>query len=86
MCETCRSIHQVELDGEICVHFPGLKNLQIARLFVFPKLAVCLNCGNAKFKIPETELRLIRRTCRTFPVAGEPKQGVTGGTALLIGP
>jgi hypothetical protein len=60
MCETCGSTHHVELDGEICVHFPGLENLQTPPIFVFPKLAVCLNCGNAKLKIPETELRLIR--------------------------
>jgi hypothetical protein len=60
MCETCGSTHQVELDGEVCVHFPGLEGPQTPAILVFPKLAVCPNCGNAKFEIPETELRLIR--------------------------
>jgi hypothetical protein len=61
MCETCGSAHQAELDGEICVHFPGLKDVQNPAIFVFPKLTVCLNCGNTKFKVPETELRLISK-------------------------
>jgi hypothetical protein len=41
------------------MHFPGLKGLNEPIVWVFPKIAVCLDCGFAEFLIPETELRLL---------------------------
>ncbi len=59
-CESCQSQHQDTLNGEIGIHFPGLKGLDKPIVWVFPKLLVCLNCGFTEFAIPETELRVLR--------------------------
>jgi hypothetical protein len=39
------------------IHFPGLKNIEKPVVWVSPDLVVCLDCGNAEFVVPETELR-----------------------------
>ena len=59
-CGSCGSQNQTEFGAEICIHFPGLKNLDKPAVLVFPKLVVCLDCGFAQFTLPETELRLLR--------------------------
>jgi len=61
-CGSCGSQNQTEFGAEICIHFPGLKNLDKPAVLVFPKLVVCLNCGFAQFTLPETELRLLRES------------------------
>ena len=55
-CKTCGSNNQAELDAEMLIHFPGLKNLDKPAVFVFPKLLVCLDCGFSQFTVPETGL------------------------------
>lgn len=45
--------------GEICIHFPGLKNIDKPLVWVFPEIVVCLDCGEAVFVVPKTELRLL---------------------------
>jgi len=59
-CGSCGSQNQTEFGAEICIHFPGLKNLDKPAVLVFPKLVVCLDCGFAQFTLPETKLRLLR--------------------------
>jgi hypothetical protein len=56
-CKSCKSENQSIFNGEIAVHFPGLKGLDKPIVWVFPKLVVCLDCGFTEFAIPETELR-----------------------------
>ena len=56
-CKACQSQNQRNLNGEIAIHFPGLKGLDNHIVWVFPKIQVCLGCGFAEFTIPETELR-----------------------------
>jgi hypothetical protein len=56
-CRSCQSQNQRRLNGEIAIHFPGLKGLDNPIVWVFPKLLVCLNCGFTEFAIPETDLR-----------------------------
>ena len=56
-CKSCKSENQSIINGEIAVHFPGLKGLDKPIVWVFPKLVVCLDCGFTEFAIPETELR-----------------------------
>jgi hypothetical protein len=56
-CQSCQSEYQSNFNGEIAIHFPGLKGLEKAVVFVFPKLLVCLSCGFTQFAIPEAELR-----------------------------
>ena len=58
-CKSCLSEHQSSLNGEIAIHFPGLKGLDKPIVWVYPKLLVCLNCGFTEFAIPETELRVL---------------------------
>lgn len=55
-CKQCASDNRGVFDAEIAIHFPGLTELNLPAVFVFPKLLVCLDCGFAEFSIPETEL------------------------------
>ena len=56
-CKSCRSENQSNFNGEIGIHFPGLKGLDKPIVWVHPKLLVCMNCGFTEFAVPETELR-----------------------------
>ena len=66
-CQSCQSEHQSNFNGEVAIHFPGLKGLDKPIVWVFPKLVVCLNCGLTEFTIPEKELRVL--------VQGTPVEG-----------
>jgi hypothetical protein len=60
-CKSCLSDRQLEFLGEICLHFRGgLEGLNKPVVWVFPKVAVCLDCGSAQFAVPDTELRSIQ--------------------------
>jgi hypothetical protein len=59
-CKSCQSQNQREFNAEIAIHFPGLKCLDKPIVWVFPKLAVCLDCGFAQFAVPESETRLLK--------------------------
>jgi hypothetical protein len=59
-CKSCKSENQSNFNGEIAIHFPGLKGLDKPIVWVFPKLVVCLDCSFTEFAIPETELRVLR--------------------------
>lgn len=56
-CKSCGSKNLKKFPGEIAVHFPGLKNMDKAKVCIFPELVICLECGIALFVVPETELR-----------------------------
>jgi hypothetical protein len=56
-CKSCHFENQREFDGELAIHFPGLKGLDKPIVWLFPKIRVCFNCGFAEFVIPEAELR-----------------------------
>jgi hypothetical protein len=58
-CPSCMRGQQVELSAEMIVHLCGFINLDNPGVRVFPKLAVCLECGRARFTVPEAELMLI---------------------------
>ena len=59
-CRSCSSNNQTEFGSEIIIHFSGLKNLDVPTVMVFPKIAVCLDCGVTEFTIPDAELRQLR--------------------------
>jgi hypothetical protein len=59
-CKSCQSQNEREFNGEIAIHSPGLKGLDKPIVWVFPKLAVCLDCGFAGFTVPESENRVLR--------------------------
>ena len=58
-CRACTSNNQKQFGSEIIIHFSGLKDLDKPTVMVFPKVAVCLDCGLTEFTIPEAELRLL---------------------------
>jgi len=55
--------HQAEFPSEICIHLSGRKNLDEPGVLIFPKMLVCLDCGSTSFRVPQTELRLLREGC-----------------------
>jgi hypothetical protein len=56
MCKSCLSGNQGAFNSEVCIHFPGLENLDKPAVFTFPKIVVCFDCGHAEFSMPENEL------------------------------
>ena len=59
-CKSCQSEHQRTLNGELAIHFSGLKGLDKPTVVVFPELLVCLNCGFTEFVVSEANVRLLR--------------------------
>jgi predicted nucleic-acid-binding Zn-ribbon protein len=55
-CQKCQSENRRVLNSEMCIH---LSKFATPAVFVFPKIALCLNCGFAEFSLTETELQLI---------------------------
>jgi hypothetical protein len=53
----CGSDRQGKFTAEVAIHFPGLIGIDKPTVWVFPRLWVCLSCGNAEFAVPESELR-----------------------------
>jgi predicted nucleic-acid-binding Zn-ribbon protein len=58
-CKACGSTNQRKFTAEMDIHFPGMKNVDRRPVLVYPELSVCINCGNAEFTIPKTELELL---------------------------
>jgi hypothetical protein len=60
-CKSCGSDRQSKFTAEVAIHIPGRKGLEKPLVWVFPVLLVCLNCWNAEFAIPETDLRVLAK-------------------------
>ena len=59
-CKLCSSTNETEFAAKIMIHFSGRRHLENPGVLTFPKISVCLDCGSARFTIPETELRQVR--------------------------
>jgi len=59
LCRRCALDNHDTFNGEIAIHFPGLKGLDKPIVWAFPKLAVCLECGFTEFIVPERELSVL---------------------------
>ena len=59
-CKTCQSENKKMFSGEIAIHFPGLPGLKKPIVWVFPTIALCLDCGRAEFAVPERELEVLQ--------------------------
>lgn len=68
-CVSCESENQKEFTSEVAIHFPGLAGLNKPIVWVFPAISVCLDCGLARFTVPERELEVLR--------TGTPVEGAT---------
>ena len=62
-CKSCGAVNRRTFTAEIAIHCPGpgLKDIDMPAVWVFPDLAVCLECGIAEFAVPEAELRLLAK-------------------------
>jgi len=60
-CKSCGLEKQREFTAEIAIHFSGPSGLEKPIVWIFPKLIVCLNCGNAELTAPESELRVLAK-------------------------
>ena len=58
-CQSCGSVRNRVFNGEVAIHFPGLDSLNKPIVWVFPTVTVCLDCGQARFIIPEKELQVL---------------------------
>ena len=81
-CLLCGSGNEAELTGEIVIHFSGLKNLDKAGVWVFPKLFVCLDCGYSHFTVPQRELDSI---AHTLEISSPKSESSAGDVALSRG-
>jgi len=59
LCEHCGSSNGKEFGTEMNIHLPCPMSLDEPGIFVFPKLAICLDCGFARGLLREDEVRLI---------------------------
>jgi hypothetical protein len=59
-CKSCGSSRLLQLNGETCLHFPGLSGINKSPIFSFGKLTVCLDCGAMDSLIAPKELKLVR--------------------------
>lgn len=66
-CNSCQSENLKDFYAEMAVHSPGLKGLENPIVWMFPKAAVCLNCGLLQAVVAERELRVLK--------SGEPSDG-----------
>ena len=60
-CKSCGAVNRRKFTAEIGIHFTGLKNIDMPVVWVFPELAVCLECGMAEFAVPEDKLRMLAK-------------------------
>jgi len=60
-CKSCGSYNKSKFNGEIAIHWPGLKNVDKPIVWVFRELLVCLDCGTAEFAVPEVQIRQIKK-------------------------
>jgi hypothetical protein len=58
-CKRCTSDNQRAFNGEVAIHFRGLKGLDEPIVWSFPKLLVCLECGFTEFTVAERELSVL---------------------------
>lgn len=71
VCRSCAASHLVELNAEICIHFRGLKGLDVEPMLAFPKLTVCLYCGSIQSNLSTEELSRVREGAARFEAGSE---------------
>jgi hypothetical protein len=60
LCRRCASDKVKNLSGELAIHFPGLEGLDKPIVWVYPKLAACLNCGFAELVLPDEQRQQLK--------------------------
>lgn len=77
-CRLCFSTNEAEFTSEMMIHFGGRKHLKNPGVLTFSEMLVCLDCGSTRFRIAETELKLLREgnaplTAVEYKLLGLPK-------------
>ena len=73
-CRSCSTTRLVELDSEICLHFPGLTGLDVDPILGFPKLTVCLDCGSIQSYFSVNELDRLREGAARIQANGRTRR------------
>jgi hypothetical protein len=60
-CTSCGSDNVEAFESEIIIHYKALKDIKKSPVVVYENVSVCLNCGNAKFTVPQTRLSLLAK-------------------------
>ena len=75
-CLRCGSAKLNDFNGELAIHFPGLAGLDKPIVWVFPRLAVCLNCGFVEFVLPDEQreqLKSVDSLSQTQAASRQPR-------------
>jgi hypothetical protein len=55
----CACKNYEEFASELAIHFAGIEGLKKPLLFIYPKLRICMDCGDADFIVPEKDLKVL---------------------------
>ena len=68
-CKSCGSDKHNLFGAEIAIHFPGFEGLNMAPVWAFPQLLVCLDCGFVEFELSAEQLAQLNR--EDFPAQSQ---------------
>ena len=69
-CHSCHSSNHRTYPCELNIHFPGFEGLDRPTVWAFPRLLVCLDCGETTFTLSQDQVReLIETGCRSDAAA-----------------
>ena len=60
-CKACKSENLQKFDGELTASLPDPEHVKSPPLYASQPVLVCLDCGFAELKIPESELPLFKK-------------------------
>lgn len=60
-CKSCGSDNVSNFTAEIAIHVPGLKNIDVPPVFVFPSILVCFDCRAAQFDVPAEQVSVLQK-------------------------
>jgi hypothetical protein len=70
-CKNCNSTRQQTFPCELTLAFPGKQRLNLAPVYIFQKIFVCLDCGHADVEIPAAQLEELSKGMGEFQPTGE---------------
>jgi len=70
VCPSCSSKNHRKFNGELALHFPGLKGLDKPIVWAFPEVLICLNCGLAAFALEDAPLQELFQHCGDDELSG----------------
>jgi hypothetical protein len=65
-CTACGSPNLRTFDAEVNIHFQGLRGIDMASVFVFPRFLICLDCGQMESTLSKSDLQLLKEDSGSF--------------------